>query len=424
MSGEDARTLFNEGVRLQQQGEIEQAKRLYRFALKIDPEFEPAQINLRYLASAALIIERPRPYEVVQRQPVPAPAHSAALFQPPYSGGAEIAIAGHFGSYDSATLDVEVQRVGRRAGPVLEQRGIALTLRDGAFRTAIALPAGGWYVLALSLVGADGTRADARIGPVGVGELYLVAGQSFAASSSDALLTVEDEEGRVVAFHPAARYWRVAHDPQPVADRGIEDEAGFWKDRAISATQYGITGSGGSPWPAAMNLLLAAIDMPIGMVNIAESGSPLAAWLPGQPFYDRLLAAAREAGRARAVLWAQGESDVMNGNSPDSYAMQFRSLRETLAADLGWRPDWLVAKSTHYPLLYDKPEEERALRAAFAAIWRERDIFPGPDTDLLRGANRSSWQLSAHLSRSGQTAAGALWFNALLAHLQARGTGA
>ena len=68
MSGEDARALFNEGVRLQQQGEIEQAKRLYRFALKLDPEFEPAQINLRYLASTALTIERPRPYEVVQRQ--------------------------------------------------------------------------------------------------------------------------------------------------------------------------------------------------------------------------------------------------------------------------------------------------------------------------------------------------------------------
>jgi hypothetical protein len=173
-----------------------------------------------------------------------------------------------------------------------------------------------------------------------------------------------------------------------------------------------------------MNNLLAVIDMPIGMINLAESGVPLAAWMPGQTLFDRLVEAARDTGPFRALLWAQGESDVMNDVPPDSYAPRFRTLRETLAAQIGWHPDWLVAKSTHHPLVYDKPDEERALRAAIAAIWREPDVFPGPDTDLLRGANRAGWKSSAHFTRAGQLAAGALWFNALLAHLQTRGTAA
>lgn len=421
--GQDALSLFNEGVRLQQQGDLEQAKRLYRFALKLDPNFEPAQTNLRYLSAGTLTLSRPLGYEVVQRASQPAPPHATALFEPPHAGVGEVEISGRFGSYAEAMLDVEVSRVGRRAGAVKIFEGIQLGLRDGAFSTRLSLPAGGWYVLALSLTAPDGTRAETRAGPVGVGEVYLVAGQSYAASTSDALLTIDDEEGRVVAFHPNARYWRIAHDPQPGSNRGAADEPGFWKDKAEWAVQYGITGAGGSPWPAAMNLLLAAIDMPIGMINVAESGTPLAAWMPGQPLYDRLLRAAREVRRFRAILWAQGESDVMNGNPPDAYVQEFRALREALAATLGWRPDWLVAKSTYHPLVYDKPEEERALRAALDAVWREPGIFPGPDTDLLRGANRSSWQLGVHFTRSGQIGAGALWFSALLQHLQARGTG-
>jgi hypothetical protein len=421
--GQDALSLFNEGVRLQQQGDIEQAKRLYRFALKLDPTFEPAQTNLRFLSAGTLTLTRPRAYEVVQREAPAAAPQATALFEAPHAGAGEVEISGRFGSYAEAMLDVEVTRVGRRAGAVAKLEGIRLAMRDGAFTTRISLPAGGWYVLALSVTAPDGTRAETRAGPVGVGELYLVAGQSFAASTSDALLTIDDEEGRVVAFHPNARYWRTAHDPQPGSNRDAADEAGFWKDKAEWAVQYGITGAGGSPWPAAMNLLLAVIDMPIGMINIAESGTPLAAWRPGQPLYDRLLGVAREARRFRAILWAQGESDVMNGNPPEAYVPAFGELRETLAATLGWRPDWLVAKSTHHPLVYDKPEEERAMRAALEAVWREAGIFPGPDTDLLRGANRSSWQLGAHFTRSGQLAAGALWFSALLQHLQARGTG-
>ena len=423
MTEGDALSLFNEAVRLQQQGDVGQAIRLYRFALKIDPNFAPAQVNLSYLSSGALTIERPRAFEVVQRQAAPAPAHDAALFEAPHAGTGTVPVSGRFGIFAEAMLEARIARVGPRAGPVAEVAARRLSLVDGAFATEIVLPAGGWYVLTLSLTAPDGTRAEQRVGPVGVGELYLVAGQSYAASTSDALLAIDDEEGRVVAFHPHGRYWRVAHDPQPGANRGAVDDPAFWKDKADWVTQYGIGGAGGSVWPAAMNLLLGVIDMPIGLINLAESGSPLAAWMPGAPYYQRLVDAAREAGRFRAVLWAQGETEVMNGNPAASYPAQFAALRDALAGAIGWRPDWLVAQSTHHPLVYQKPEEERALRATLASLWREPDIFPGPDTDLLRGANRASWVQSAHFTRRGQVAAGALWFNALLSHLAARATG-
>ncbi len=62
--------------------------------------------------------------------------------------------------------------------------------------------------------------ATAAVEPVGVGEVFLIAGQSYAAGCNDGLLRVNDPEGRVVCYDPAAKSWRVAHDPQPVVGDG------------------------------------------------------------------------------------------------------------------------------------------------------------------------------------------------------------
>ncbi len=80
--------------------------------------------------------------------------------------------------------------------------------------------AGGWYRLRCAV---EGTRVEwdpGRGADRGVGEVFVIAGQSYAAGANDALLRVNDPEGQVVAYDLAAKTWRVAHDPQPAVGDG------------------------------------------------------------------------------------------------------------------------------------------------------------------------------------------------------------
>ena len=51
----------------------------------------------------------------------------------------------------------------------------------------LRLPAGGWYQ-----VEARGDDGEAVVAPVGVGEVFIVAGQSYAANHNDAQLRVDE----------------------------------------------------------------------------------------------------------------------------------------------------------------------------------------------------------------------------------------
>ena len=177
------------------------------------------------------------------------------------------------------------------------------SLRGNDLETFIEAPAGGWYRLELRPEGGDATSA-AAVEPVGVGDLFLVAGQSYAANTGDERLRIDDREERVVAYDARKDAWAVANDPQP-------NPSGS---------------DGGTMWPAAMNLLLPLARVPIGMVNVAIGGTSVRQWMPGvtverqgggpgyRPF-ENLVTAGKALGGFRAVLWQQGESDVIE-NTP------------------------------------------------------------------------------------------------------------
>jgi len=132
--------------------------------------------------------------------------------------------------------------------------------------------------------------------------------------------------------------------------------------------------------------------------------------------------AARQLGRFRAVLWAQGESDVESGLAAEDGAKRLKQIQKALTGELDFQPDWLVAKSTRHPSAYDQPEREEALRSAIDRLWRrDPTIFPGADTDRLLGEkNRAGIGDSAHFSAEGQRRAAWLWFHAIMAHIEHR----
>jgi len=274
------------------------------------------------------------------------------------------------------------------AGEKTDWRSIPIERHRQNVATTV-LVRSGWYGIQAEL--RDGIRlvASETAGPVGIGEVFLVAGQSYAAGCNDELMRVDDHAGRVTACNFVRRTWQVADDPQPCA------------------------GDGGTIWPPMANALLPFLRVPIGFVNAAVGGTSSREWRPGGPFFQRLVRAGRAAGRFRCVLWQQGESDVIEKVSVATYLRNIVTIRTTLARQLGFDPPWLLAKSTLHPTVYNDPIQENVIRSAIDCLYRLPGFRQGPDTDILGGENRGDMNSRRHFTGIGQRRAGLLWFAAV-----------
>jgi hypothetical protein len=255
------------------------------------------------------------------------------------------------------------------------------------------IPAGGWYRLEVRA-----GNATASVEPVGVGEVFLIAGQSYAANCNEERLKVAEPQRRVACLDPKTGAWQVADDPQPGASN--------YRD-------------GGTIWPAFGDELVKRLGVPVGFANVAWQGTASAAWMPGQDLHRALLGAAKGLGRFRAVLWQQGESDVIGSTTADKYVANLKAIRAALVKECGFEVPWLPAKSTMHPTVYNNPKQEAVIRSAVDTLWRTPGFLPGPDTDALDGKHRQMGGCS-HFSAIGQRAAAALWVEAVLKLMEAR----
>jgi hypothetical protein len=340
-------------------------------------------------ASAAVSIEAPVPYSVVQRMPLPAKqAVGAGSAQAPLEWGL-VNVRARTDWRASTTLEWRVRLLPGCTGKETDWSALGVAGTDGTVAGAAGVPAGGWYRLELRRAG-DATVA-ASVEPVGVGEVFLIAGQSYAANCNEERLKVADPERRVACLDPKTGAWRVADDPQPGASSYMD---------------------GGTIWPAFGDGLAAALKLPVGFANVAWQGTSSGRWMPGGNLHKSMVVAARGLGRCRAVLWQQGESDVMAGIPAETYVANVTAIRAALAKEAGLDVVWLPAKSTIHPTVYNKPKQEAVIREAIERLWKTSGFAPGPDTDTLDGKHRQMGGCS-HFSAIGQRRAAALWVNAV-----------
>jgi len=338
-----------------------------------------------------LKIVHPAPFQVFQRQGyVASRAHE---HQPggPDLGFGMVPVALEFLDLPAAVFQYRVVRLENGFGKETDWTALNTTQTHGEFR--VKIHAGGWYRFEIRCLSRGQVVAITGVEPIGVGEVFVIAGQSYAAGCNDKLTRIDDPAGRVVAFDIIRRSWSVAHDPQP--------NVGSW----------------GTIWPSMCNVLLPMVRVPIGLVNVAVNGSSSRQWLPGQAYFNTLADAGRLMGRFRSVLWQQGESDVVNKISAETYTQNLISIRKSLAKEWGFEPPWLLAKSTLHPTIYNDPIHEGVIREAIDRLWRLPGFRPGPDTDILGGENRGGPNSQRHFSGIGQKRAGEIWFAAIWSEL-------
>jgi hypothetical protein len=336
----------------------------------------------------------PVPYRVCQRRGFdPRQAHDHAEGGP-RRGGADVELSWTADLAEPPSWQARLIILAGAAGVSTDWIDLEANLDGSLWKSRVRVEAGGWYRLELRGVSQSRTVATGSVEPFGVGEVFVVAGQSYAEGANDELLQVTEPAGRVTAFDFETGRWQIAHDPQPRA------------------------GTGGTIWPPLGDLLVPLLQVPVGFVNVAVGGTAIRQWQPGEQLYDRLLKGARGVGDFRAVLWQQGESDVIEKTPLETYGERLRTLRSAFAQATDNEAPWLLAQSTMHPTVYNDPAGEARIRRAIETLWEEPGFARGPNTDLLTGETRGGVGSRRHFTGVGQRRAAQLWFASLWNELQ------
>lgn len=202
---------------------------------------------------------------------------------------------------------------------------------DGTWETTFPhVPAGGLYRLEtyMDYDGWDGlscTRGD-MIHHFGVGDVFVIAGQSNAAGR--AKNTVADDPELGIHVLRSSGRWDLATHP-----------LGETTD-AVHVGHYENHNPGHSPWLHFAKRLKRELGWPIGLVPCAYGGAPLRWWNPAEngALTDNMMEMLGEYDlHPRAMLWYQGEAEGYE-DSAGTYFDRFRAFTEEVRRRLG-QPD-------------------------------------------------------------------------------------
>ncbi len=350
--------------------------------------------TLGTLPAATLTLAAPLDYQVVQRG---------------NGNRGNITVAGNLA--DAEAKDVVLEGRIITNGKADEWQKLPAHFKGATFEAKMETPAGGWYRLELRASDGDKVLAEAAVEHVGVGEVFLVAGQSNSANHGEEKQSTKS--GKVATFN--GKRWQLANDPQP-----------------------GASGSGGSFLPPFGDAIAQRFAVPVGLIACGIGATSVREWLPkGTKFpnpptltgrvrqlpsgewesngeaFDMLVARMKQMGPLgfRAVLWHQGESDAnqqdptrtLPGNLYREYLEQV--ILQSRHA-IGWEAPWFLAQvSYHVPGDEASPD----IRAAQASLWKDGIALAGPDSDALKGDLRENGGKGVHFSGPGLREHAARW---------------
>lgn len=278
---------------------------------KTSAQFDDVIVRGFPAPSETLTLDTPADYQVIQRDPA--------------AKNGVVSLSGKVDHGTSAAVKVRVMdyAAGADESPVVDWTTVSENAQ-GEWSGEITVPQGGWYKLEVQAVESDGSvletlRSDRRFG---VGINILCIGQSNMVGQGKGTATVADDRAANCRYN----IWHHLQDPYD--------------------------GAGNSLVPAMANKLVETLDLPVGIIPAAYSGSGLHArnvnhkenwyWIylneadhadPGT-LYGRAITRAKAAGGVELVVWNQGETDGALEVPQDVYAEDMRTLLARLRSDL------------------------------------------------------------------------------------------
>lgn len=262
----------------------------------------------------------------------------------------------------------------------------------GSWGTLVASPSGGTFDATVTLSGpaqgalevrfANDTAVAAALTSVGVGDVYIAAGQSNAAGWSPSFLQpvapAANPGWKAIEFD-LAHVWRVNEETpaEPFHSPGEAVYSAFASGGGDNGTYYGHLAT-----------LAMAAGVPIAVVPAARGSSTIDMWAASSPtdtntLYGALQATAQRIGNFRAVLWWQGEGSMSDdatgtGLDPSLYAGKLDAIMDTFAAS-GQTAKWVLTMPCH---ANPTPKTNGALfRAALAGMASNEHVLAVLDLD-------------------------------------------
>ncbi|MGA2701291.1 MAG: sialate O-acetylesterase [Isosphaeraceae bacterium] len=298
-----------------------------------------AVVGLALAAPPVALAQFGGPTVVAQNIKIKSPVASQ-VFQRDVNGRAVIPIALDESSKDATVVDAAV--VAENQDPTAnKQLADRVTFFEGKL---VGVPVGGPYWVNLTIKKGD-RQVRQVVGPVFVGDLWVLAGQSNMEGVGD-LIDVTPPHPMVMNLGMNGKWARAEEPLHWLVDSPDPVHSGNPNDRAArSAQQHRSRAKGaglGLPFAVA---LVEQTRVPIGLVACAHGGTSMEQWNPahknegGNSLYGSLLRQIQLAGgKVKGVLWYQGESDAMGGDAWKIYHRVFADFIASVRADLN-QPD-------------------------------------------------------------------------------------
>lgn len=264
---------------------------------------------MKPLNAGVTITEGPQNWQILQRD---------------NEGLASVSLGGTWSTLDS-DFSVQARIVQENnqmpAAVHLDWQSAELDQESKSFSITLArIPQGGLYRIETRIRRPNAQDARAMRGDcihhIGVGDLYIIAGQSNASGTGKG----EAEDGPLLGVHVFANdeQWKLGVHP-------VEDATDTLHPITITSVFHGH-----SPWIAFAKSIYKKTGIPVGLIPTALGGSPLAMWIhrdncSGVLFDNMADMLGKAGGRAAGLVWYQGESDIFL-NELAEYKVKFKQF--------------------------------------------------------------------------------------------------
>lgn len=286
---------------------------------------------------------------------------------------------------------------------------------------------GGWYILTIRAIRNNVIVGETSVRPVGIGEVFITAGQSNARGLGNGDNDLGTATDRVSCIDTINHYY--PPDNQPRFSSG--DPMPFPAYKPMTATRRVFPmGESSWGWGELGDYIVSRYNVPVVFYNAGWDSSTLENWIntangipacnryfcnadwPNLQPYTNLKNSLRYygfAGGARAVLWHQGEAETGDANSGSTaqYATRLRELIAKSRADFGGRPlPWVIARAS-FDGSVNRPD----------VITKQQEVIDTPNLMAFQGPlndtiiNRRAGSVDVHFGNDSRPQPHPQYFN-------------
>lgn len=335
---------------------------------------------------------------------------SRMIFQRDNSGNGVLPINGQF----SQAID----RIEARVVPINGQgqqtdwQTIQQSPQGGFFSGNLTVR-GGWYQLEIRGILNNNTVATDELTRVGVGEVFLVGGQSNAQGLSG-YGSPGAADDRVNCVDYSNSSFSSTELPQPNFVH------------LDNNSNVGPTGNTAWYWGRLGDLLASRLNVPILFYNVGYGGTPIRTWQQsmnggttnniydgaayarGMPYANLRLALNYYAATTglRAVLWHQGEADNFAQTPTSAYISDLQAVINKSRQDFNKNIGWVIARVSYDNI---RGSNNNVINGQNTTISTTGNVFAGPSTDGIQTPRPDG----VHFQNNGLIDAANAWNNSL-----------